>query len=539
MFTGEFAKRRLSRMLAALLAVGVLSAGVWGGSLVASAEAPSCPPEATLAGLPPAEGQSEEEGDEPACPDVEQGGTSSDPTTTTAEPGDPESPPEPQDPAPEQPQAPEPEPQPADPPEAAPSEPAVSQQQAASARPAEPAAQPQPAPAPVVTQPQPEQSQSAPRRVRRPRRPDPASVPRSLMVRPSVETASGPPQFFFPPVSVDWAAISPLAPPQFGADEAAQYPGPAFLLPIFEAASAQYNVSWQILAAINEAETNWGRNTGPSSAGAVGWMQFMPATWAQWGVDANGDGVKNPHDPVDAIFAAARYLKAAGSTRDMGAAVWAYNHAGWYVEKIISRALEFARIPTDLLASLSAQGRRDAEAIRRATGATGYLDSGFRARTIGQVMLLDDRALQRRVLDDERIEIYECGREDVEGGVIDRRVLSTLAFLVHRKLHPRVSSLRCGHGYYTKSGNVSDHSHGGAIDIVAINGEQILGGQGPGSVTDETIRKLLRLQGGMRPHQIISLMTFQGAPNTLALGDHADHIHVGFAPLREVTEEEQ
>jgi hypothetical protein len=377
------------------------------------------------------------------------------------------------------------------------------------------------------------------RKLRRPKRPDPSSVPRSLTVAPRTDSESGPPQFFFPPVSVDWAAISPLAPPQFGADAAAQYPGPAFLLPIFEAAAAQYNVPWQILAAINEAETGWGRNLGPSSAGAVGWMQFMPATWVEWGVDGNGDGIRNPNDPVDSIFAAARYLKAAGSAHDMGAAVWAYNHAGWYVEKIISRALEFSRVPTDLLAALSAQGRRDAEAIRRATGATGYLEPGFRARTVGQVMLLSDRALRQRVLDDERIDIYGCGREDVEGGVIDRRVLATLVFLVHRKLRPKVSSLRCGHGYYTSSGNVSDHSHGGAIDIVAINGEQILGGQGPGSITDQAVRMLLRLQGGMRPHQIISLMTFEGAPNTLALGDHADHVHVGFAPLRAITEEKQ
>jgi hypothetical protein len=47
-----------------------------------------------------------------------------------------------------------------------------------------------------------------------------------------------------------------------------------------------------------------------------------------------------------------------------------------------------------------------------------------------------------------------------------------------------------------------------------------------------TIRALLGLEGTMKPHQIISLMTFQGADNTLALADHDDHIHVGWQPTR-------
>ena len=83
----------------------------------------------------------------------------------------------------------------------------------------------------------------------------------------------------------------------------------------------------------------------------------------------------------------------------------------------------------------------------------------------------------------------------------------------------------------TASGNVSEHSSGSAVDIAAINGIPILGHQGEGSITDMTIRRLLTLQGTMKPHQIISLMTFDGADNTLSLPDHADHIHVGFRPL--------
>jgi hypothetical protein len=83
----------------------------------------------------------------------------------------------------------------------------------------------------------------------------------------------------------------------------------------------------------------------------------------------------------------------------------------------------------------------------------------------------------------------------------------------------------------TASGNISEHSSGNAVDIAAINGIPILGHQGAGSITDITIRRLLTLQGTMKPHQIISLMTFDGADNTLSLPDHNDHIHVGFHPL--------
>ena len=94
-----------------------------------------------------------------------------------------------------------------------------------------------------------------------------------------------------------------------------------------------------------------------------------------------------------------------------------------------------------------------------------------------------------------------------------------------------MTSLHCGHGAYTTSGNVSEHSTGTAVDIGAVNGIVISPAtQGKGSITDLTIQRLLTLQGTMKPHQIISLMTFQGADNTFAMSDHYDHIHVGFRP---------
>jgi murein DD-endopeptidase MepM/ murein hydrolase activator NlpD len=559
---------------------------------------------------------------------------------------------------------------------------------------------------------------------------------------------------------------------------------PPFLLPIYQAAGTQYGVRWEVLAAINEIETDYGRNLNISTAGALGWMQFMPATWSTYGVDANQDAKRDPFNPVDAIFAAARYLKAAGAEQDLRKAIWAYNHADWYVEDVLKRAQVIAGIPTDLVSSLSGltQGhfpvaahatyddqvtakdakkvhagenaanpvesdadrtgidiraragspviavgdgqiiavgrtsrlgnyvklrdaygnvytyghlkkisarvpvpkqRRQSEAsvnhelglskkdpkpTRAATagrqrkqrsapaaaepkkdavakerlfanptrpaawaaggrdqlqetgselpeeatmaryftidygldrdevtlkplvkgrkviagtilGRVGTIEAGrkpymrfevrpagrnapridpkpildgwkllestavYRAAdkgvlanadadnpTVGQLLLMSKEQLQRRVLDDKRITIYSCGRRDIEAGVVDRRVLATLVFLTANGLEPTVSSLRCGHGYLTSSGNVSEHSSGSAVDIAAINGTPIVGHQGAGSITDTTIRKLLTLQGTMQPHQIISLMKYPNAANTLAMADHADHIHVGFAP---------
>ncbi len=343
-------------------------------------------------------------------------------------------------------------------------------------------------------------------------------------------------QVYFPPVSIDWLSLTPLAPPAFGSGEATRFPGPLFLLPIYQAAAVQYRIPWEVLAAINEIETDFGSNVSVSSAGAMGWMQFMPATWAAFGVDANRDGQKNLNDPVDAIFSAARYLRASGAARDLPRAIFAYNHANWYVERVLRRAQEIGDLPEDLLATLVAEGRTQASAIRRATGSPGLLDPDHEAKTIGRVLLLDDERLREHVLADERIEIYGCGREDVATGIVDRRVLETLEFLASRKLRPAVTSLRCGHGYYTSAGSVSEHSYGAAMDIARVNGTPILGHQGEGSVTDETIRALLELRGSLRPHQIISLMTFTGASNALAMSDHDDHVHVGFAPLRNLEE---
>ena len=128
---------------------------------------------------------------------------------------------------------------------------------------------------------------------------------------------------------------------------------PIFLLPIYQAAGIEYGVRWEVLAAINEIETDYGRNLNVSSAGALGWMQFMPSSWEAYGVDANKDGKKDPFNPVDAIFAAARYLKAANYESDVRGAIFAYNHADWYVDSVLLRARLIAGVPADLVGSLT------------------------------------------------------------------------------------------------------------------------------------------------------------------------------------------
>jgi hypothetical protein len=570
---------------------------------------------------------------------------------------------------------------------------------------------------------------------------------------------------------------------------------PLFLLPIYQAAGIQYGVRWEILAAINEIETDYGRNLNVSSAGALGWMQFIPSSWRMYGVDANKDGTRDPYNPVDAIFAAGRYLKAAGYEKDVRRAIFAYNHADWYVDSVMLRARLIAGVPADLVGSLtgltegrfpvaaraqyaddlaeretlkrvkrgqnaanlveSSENRRgieifsrrgapvvaandgvikkignskrlgrhvvlqdvygnrytyahlgsvpklypvpkqDAQDPKRAARAVkandGKGDSGgdprpsapasagrqlddsrrlrrsdlddskpqatvpikerlfahpnhrwsqqaggleqlldaqarkgggfssyrnyfsrpfglnakdvrlrrlkrgarviggtivgrvgrtvpgkashvyfeirpagrgapridpkpildgwklleataiYRASgrnvlygedadgfSIGQILLLPKPLLERRVLSDERVELYPCGRQDVRSGQIDRRVLAALAYLAERGFRPSVTSLKCGHSTYTTSGNISHHSSGNAVDIARVNGIPILGHQERGGITEQTVRELLKLQGTLRADQIISLLELGGP--TFAMGDHADHIHVGFRP---------
>ncbi|MGH2943189.1 MAG: lytic murein transglycosylase [Solirubrobacteraceae bacterium] len=620
------------------------------------------------------------------------------------------------------------------------------------------------------------------------------TVPLPERARPAktkLRFSSGIPTVENPTMSLALPGPVPVGVPNFFIDK---FRIPPFLLSIYQAAGIQYGVRWEVLAAINEIETDYGRNLNVSSAGAMGWMQFIPSSWKTYGVDANGDGKRDPYNPVDAVFAAARYLKAAGADSDLRKAIFAYNHADWYVESVLMRARFIGGMPADLVGSLSGltqglfpvhakaryaddiserdatrrvargknaalpidanssrrginiyakpgspviavqdgkiikvgrnarlgnfvmlrdvygntytyaglkklatqvpvpkkktqtkesiaqelalpkadpapkqaasagshaagkvadkvkatvkatqdvvdettalakerlfanptrpnalsaggrqqilesetalgsgtsvrsyftgvygldrddvvlkrlvPGRRiiagtilgrigtvsrtvaphvlfeirpagrgapridpkpildgwkllESTAIYRAQGKNPFFGENAQGATIGQILLMSKDNLIQRVLANPRIELYSCGRQDIESGAVDRRVLAGLEFLAASGLKPTVTSLQCGHGYYTTAGNVSAHSSGNAVDIAKINGIPIMGNQGAGSITDITVRRLLTLQGTMKPAQIITLMKYEGTDNTLAMGDHADHIHLGFRP---------
>jgi hypothetical protein len=113
-----------------------------------------------------------------------------------------------------------------------------------------------------------------------------------------------------------------------------------------QAAGTCPGLSWTVLAAIGQIESGHGRNVGPSSAGALGPMQFMPATWRSYGVDGDGDGKADIMDPFDAVPTAAKYLCASGAGRGGGSlsnAIWHYNHSQAYVNAVLSLSRAYAR----------------------------------------------------------------------------------------------------------------------------------------------------------------------------------------------------
>lgn len=126
---------------------------------------------------------------------------------------------------------------------------------------------------------------------------------------------------------------------------------PSEYLRLFQAAGAAYGIPWEVLAGIGKVECDDGQNPDPSCtqegavnyAGAGGLMQFLAATWATYGVDANRDGSASRWDPADAIYAAARYLRANGAPRELQRAIFAYNHSTAYVEEVLRWAAVYKR----------------------------------------------------------------------------------------------------------------------------------------------------------------------------------------------------
>jgi Transglycosylase SLT domain len=124
---------------------------------------------------------------------------------------------------------------------------------------------------------------------------------------------------------------------------------PTTYLELYKASAARYcpGLSWTVLAAIGEVESDNGTNVGPSSAGALGPMQFLPSTWQEWGIDGFGDtGTPNILNPYDAVPSAAGMLCGDGAAKggqSLYNAIFAYNHADWYVDEVLAIAREYAQ----------------------------------------------------------------------------------------------------------------------------------------------------------------------------------------------------
>lgn len=120
---------------------------------------------------------------------------------------------------------------------------------------------------------------------------------------------------------------------------------PGRIKSIYQAAAQRYRLPWQLLAGIGMAETRHGRNNHTSTAGAQGLMQFMPRTFAAYGVDGNRDGRRDIHNDADSIFSAANYLTASGVTNGSDGvlkALWAYNHSVSYRNDVLYYAWAYA-----------------------------------------------------------------------------------------------------------------------------------------------------------------------------------------------------
>ena len=135
------------------------------------------------------------------------------------------------------------------------------------------------------------------------------------------------------------------------------------------------------------------------------------------------------------------------------------------------------------------------------------------------------------MLKDRRLHIYPGGRADIRGRRVDPRVLITMEYLANATGSVRVSSLVSGHRLFTAGGSVSAHVYGRAVDVTAVGGKRIKNHQGPGSVTEHTVRLLLMLPQRMRPRQVVSLMDVDGPTGnrgSFALPDHGDRIQIGY-----------
>jgi len=124
---------------------------------------------------------------------------------------------------------------------------------------------------------------------------------------------------------------------------------PPLYLHLYDAAATRYRLDWTVLAAIGTIECDNGQDPDPSCtvegalnyAGAGGPAQFLVSTWRRYGVTPTGAGTPDMWNPADAIFGMANYLRASGAPLAWRRAIYAYNHAWWYVDEVLELAQRY------------------------------------------------------------------------------------------------------------------------------------------------------------------------------------------------------
>jgi hypothetical protein len=256
-------------------------------------------------------------------------------------------------------------------------------------------------------------------------------------------------------------------------------------------------LSWSVLAAIGWVETKHGSHpTMVSSAGALGPMQFMPATWSQYGVDADGDGVANVWSPVDAIAGAANYLCAsgAGNPSTLRQAIWHYNHDWDYVDTVLQKAAEY----------------------------------GTAMATGGPISIAGVTGNPAAIIGNPRITMPARAAADLMNPRMDPRVIAVMEAIAQAHTF-NVVVVATGHSLCVGGGNtlpcnVSNHAVYRAVDISPVDGE-VVSSTSPGA--REVVRWLATLQGPLRPSEVGSPWRLP-SPGHFTDRFHQRHIHIGY-----------
>lgn len=281
-----------------------------------------------------------------------------------------------------------------------------------------------------------------------------------------------------------------------GPSEAALADIPAELLPIYRQAAAETcDMRWAVLAAVGSVESDHGRSTlagvrdGTNHAGAMGPMQFLGPTWAAYGVDGDGDGDRDVYDPVDAIWGAANYLctNGAGDGRERNA-LWNYNHAEWYIDKVLAIAASYE--------------------------AAGTVPAG------------DARLL----VEHPNLTLTPAARQDLLAGIIDQRVVDFLAWAVERHTIA-VSVLKTGHSQYVaRTNRVSNHWMGRGVDIYAVDGEMV---SRSSAASRAFAIEATDLAPPGRPTEAgVPWADLTSRPGVFSDAGHQNHLHFGWAAAR-------